>query len=606
MTRSLAGLLAIASLVGAGRAGAQAPLPSRCESLAQALEGHWPDATTRLVSARLVPEGPYTPSSMPGGPPATPITLPEHCDVVGVLHERIGVADQHYAIRFHLRLPTEWNGRFFFQGGGGSDGVIGDALGPTARNAPSAIVQGYAVVSQDSGHDNATNSDPARGGAVAFGFDPTARADYGHSSLKPVADAAKAAVTAYYGKAPHYSYFVGCSKGGQEGMVFAQRHPQEFDGIVAAAPGFSLPRAAVAEAWDVQQIASVVRALEEHNATSTAAPAAPAASSSPTATTTPMASAAPTATTMPIARFADAFTDGDLHLVADAVLSVCDADDGLKDGLIADFSKCTPARVRPALEALACAGAKTPSCLAKEQLSALKRIYGGAKDGKGRALYSDWQWDAGIAGPGWRQWKLGTADHRLPAFNVALGGASLAAVFTTPPTVVSADLAATGRYQLEFDFDRDAAKIYATNADFSHSAWEDVSARSPDLDAFRARGGKLIVPHGVSDPVFSIHDTLAWYRDVDRRNHGQAARFVRVFAVPGMTHCGGGPTTDEYDAFVALTRWVEHGEAPDRIVATAGAGTPWPGRSRPLCPFPAAAHYVGRGDSERADSFACR
>ena len=109
--------------------------------------------------------------------------------------------------------------------------------GLTSNAAPPALLQGFAVVSQDSGHDNATNSDPTHGGAVAFGFDPRARADYGHSSLKVVADAAKAVVTAYYAKRPQYSYFVGCSKGGQEGMMFAQRYPDEFDGIVAAAPG---------------------------------------------------------------------------------------------------------------------------------------------------------------------------------------------------------------------------------------------------------------------------------------------------------------------------------------------------------------------------------
>ncbi len=572
-------MMAVAgSLLLSGRAGAQAQDAEHCEALAVTLKGQWPDPTTRLESSRLNPAGPFTPTGMPGAPPPAPIMLPDHCEVFGTLHERTGVGGQHYAIRFHLRLPTMWNGRFFFQGGGGSDGVVGDALGPTSTVAPPALVQGYAVVSQDSGHDNATNTDPTHGGAVAFGFDARARADYGHSSLEVVADAAKTAVKGYYGKRPQYSYFVGCSKGGQEGMAFAQRYPEEFDGIVAAAPGFSLPRAAVTEAWDVQSIAAVGAAV----GASAAKP------------------------TPPLDRFADAFTESDLTLVADAILSVCDADDGVKDGLVGDFMACTDSRVRPALEALRCDAGKTPSCLSKDQIEALERIHGGPRDSKGRSLYSAWAWDAGIAGAGWRLWKLGSSDHRIPALNVALGGASLAAVFTTPPTPVTVDLPATLNYQLNFNFDRDAPKIYATNLDFVQSAWDDIAARSSDLGRFRAHGGKLIVPHGVSDPVFSILDTLNWYREVNSRNHGEAGRFVRVFPVPGMGHCGGGPATDGFDAFSALKDWVERGVAPDRILASAGKNSPWPGRVRPLCAYPRAAHYVGYGSIEAAESFVCR
>jgi feruloyl esterase len=568
-------LLPVLALIGAGRAGATGADALRCEALSGSMQGQWPDATTRILSAVLRSRGPFAPPSMPGSLRApAPITLPEHCDILGIMRERVGFGGQHYAIRFHLRLPTSWNGRFFFQGGGGSDGVVGDALGPTAKNAPPAIVQGFAVVSQDSGHDNAFNSDPARGGAVAFGFDAEARADYGHASLPAVADAAKAAVKVYYGKAPRFSYFVGCSKGGQEGMAFAQRYPDEFDGIVAAAPGFSLPRAAVAEAWNVQSIAALVpprermRNLPDH--------------------------------------VADTFSDADLRLVSDAILSVCDADDGIKDGIIGDFMRCTDVRVRPVVEETACSGGKSPGCLSKDQLTALERIFAGARDGAGHSLYSDWQWDAGIAAPGWRIWELGSENHKIPALNIALGGASLAAVFTTPPTQVAADPQSSANYQLSFSFDRDAAKIYSTDARFTHSAWEDIAARSGDLARFRAHGGKLIVPQGVSDPVFSIRDTLDWYRAVESRYDGRAQRFARVFPVPGMNHCGGGPATDEYDAFTALTEWVERGKAPDRILATAGAGSPWPGRTRPLCPFPKTAHYKGAGNIESADSFVCR
>ncbi len=565
---------AIVALGCAGRVGAQEIDSRRCEDLAHSMQGKWPDSSTRIVSAVLRAEGPFTPPTQPGAPPRAPVLLPEHCEVFAVQHERTGAGGQHYSIEFHLRLPTRWNGRFFFQGGGGSNGFVGDALGPTAVNTPPAIVRGFAVVSQDSGHDNSTNADPAHGGQTAFGFDSQARADYGHASLEVVADAAKAVIARYYGKKPQYSYFVGCSKGGQEGMVFAQRYPDEFDGVIAAAPGFSLPRAAVAEASDVQAIAAVVRAPDER--------------------------------TVPIQRFAAAFSNADLELVRDSILAVCDADDGVKDGIVGAFAQCTDAKVRPAIESKICEGAKSATCLSKEQVAALERIYAGPRDGGGKALYSDWQWDAGISAFGWRLWKLGSADGKIPALNVALGGASLAAIFTTPPTAVASDLGAALDFQLGFDLDRDAAKIYATDASFVRSAWDDIAARSSDLRAFRAHRGKLIVPHGVSDPVFSINDTLAWYREVERRNHGHADQFVRVFPVPGMGHCGGGPATDAYDAFTALTEWVEQGHPPDRIQASAGPDSPWPGRTRPLCAYPKTAHYNGSGSIEAAENFTCR
>src|SRR5688572_10895741 len=143
-----------------------------------------------------------------------PVTMPSHCEIVGALRPRTGVNGQQYAIQFRLRLPQAWNQRFFFQGGGGTNGDIGDAVGLITPGAPTALSLGYAVVSQDSGHNDARNNVPALGNAVAFGFDPQARADYGGASLKPVAETAKALIQTYYARLPQRSYFVGCSKGG--------------------------------------------------------------------------------------------------------------------------------------------------------------------------------------------------------------------------------------------------------------------------------------------------------------------------------------------------------------------------------------------------------
>jgi feruloyl esterase len=161
-------------------------------------------------------------------------------------------------------------------------------------------------------------------------------------------------------------------------------------------------------------------------------------------------------------------------------------------------------------------------------------------------------------------------------------------------------------YLLGVDFERDAAKLYATSGEFTEAAWDFMMASSTDLSAFKNHGGKLLIVHGVSDPVFSINDTISWWNDVNRANNGAAADFTRLFAVPGMNHCAGGPATDQFDAFTALTNWVEKGAAPEKITATAGQNSPWPGRTRPLCAYPKQARYKGSGSIEDAGNFVCQ
>ncbi len=544
----------------------------RCTALAEGLAIAWPDATTQLTSVQYREAGPLQrPPGIPG-PPAPPVMLPAHCELTGLLQPHTGVDGQDYAIRFHLRLPDQWNGRFFMQGGGGTNGVLGDAVG-SVRAGPPALAQGYAVLSQDSGHDNATNSVPDRGGASAFGFDPKARADYGGDSLEASTLAAKAVVRSYYGNDPRYSYFVGCSKGGQEGMALAQQYPELYDGIIAAAPGFALPRAAIAEAWNTQALASVPQARGD-------------------------------AVTMQ--SLATSFSAQDLGLVRDAVLEACDAKDGLADGMVGAFAQCTSDIVVPQLRARQCSAQGGGECLSEAQIDALLAIHQGAQTSSGEQLYPGFTWDAGWADTGWRIWMTGAPEFGAPSINVAMGAPSLAAVFSTPPLGldgVEANLA----YLLGYDFDSDPAAIDVVAAPFARSAWDDISARSSDLDAFRRDGGKLIVPHGVSDPVFSIKDTLAWWDEVDARYSRAADGFVRVFPVPGMGHCQGGPATDQFDDFGALVRWVEQDEAPDRLDAAAGPMSPWPGRERPLCPYPLVARPVEHApDLGEAAAFECR
>ena len=161
--------------------------------------------------------------------------------------------------------------------------------------------------------------------------------------------------------------------------------------------------------------------------------------------------------------------------------------------------------------------------------------------------------------------------------------------------------------------------IYATNEKFTESAMEFMTPPNPtDLSRVKARGGKILVYHGVSDSIFSVNDTEAWYMNVQNANDGDASDFARLFRIPGMGHCRRGPATDQFDAISVLVKWVEQGQAPDRIISRVrGAGNPggqnedlpanWsPDRTRPLCPYPAVAVYKGSGDIEDAGSFVCK
>ncbi len=549
----------------------------RCEALATGPQS-WPDPTTRILSATYQPEG--STANLGFGPMRSG-PLPAHCEIKGIMHERRGADGEHYAIRFHLRLPEAWNGRFLFEGGGGTDGNLGAALGLIRFGAPPALASGYAVASDDSGHSNELNNNPANGGLVSFGRDAQARADYGHTALKATYDAAQAVIGRFYERAPSHRYFVGCSKGGQEGLAFAEYYPEAFDGILAGAPGMSLPRAALGHPWSAQVFGAVVGAGRNKS--------------------------------VPVAKLADSLTDGDLQLVRQAILEACDADDGLKDGIVGAIGQCTTKKVHPQLRKLQCHGDKAAGCLSGVQITALEKFFAGPKNSKGKALYASYPWDAGISGRDWRGWTIGTltggegpgANGAAPPVSVAMGAGALAEVFSTPPKVLPPDAQSAFDYLLHYDFDRDAPAIYATNAQFPRSAWDDVNARSSDLDGFRKHGGKLIIYQGTSDGVFSINDTIAWWNEVDARTNGQASDTVRVFPVPGMGHCMGGPATDHFDAFTSLQRWVEQAQPPERIEASAGPGTPWPGRTRPLCPYPQLPHYSGKGDIERAENFIC-
>jgi len=552
MGRAAPTIAAAALLAACGSAPPQAGGPLACAALPAAI-GSVPGV--RLTSA-------HDEAADDKGHPAA-------CVARGVANERTGVDGRHYAIGFEMRLPLQWNRGFWQQVNGGNDGKVVPAFGELQVMPRGALARGFAVISSDSGHSGADPANAADGltqGNV-FGLDPQARRDYGYAADDTVYRIAQALIERRYGEKPRRSVIAGCSNGGRHALVAATRHGERYDGVIAGDPGFDLPRAAIQHAWDVQSWHRVNPDIRQ------------------------------------------AFSAADMKVVADGVLRVCDGLDNLVDGIVGDLPRCQQA-FRP--QELVCRAGATAGCLSQNQVSALERSFAGPHDSQGRALYSDWPWDAGIAYGNWRTWKLESRVppwQHLPIIGV-MGAGSLSYIFTTPPTRTAGTPQALMQFLLDFDFDRDAPKIYASDAGFSESAMSVMTP--PDLDdprlaALRAHGGKLIVYHGNSDPVFSVNDTTRWFGKLQA--HG-GKEFARLYTVPGMTHCTGGPATDRFDPLQALLGWLDGGAAPGPLVATVDAANPelpaaWSKtRTRPLCPYPQVARYSG-GDSESASSFRC-
>ena len=501
-----------------------------------------------IQSAKDIAAGTVRPNGVTSGD-----YLPAHCVVTGVADPYIGTDGADHAIGFELRLPASWSGQFMFQGGGGNDGVLAPALGTntgalaaTAGSAAYALSRGFAVVSTDGGHQGTD--------AASYGKDQRARVDHAYNAYDRTAQLAKKMIDLYYGRQPDHSYFVGCSGGGRQGMMFSQRFPSYFDGIIASAPAMQVASgASISAAWETQAY-NAVAPLDANGKTV----------------------------------LSKAFSNADLALVSSGVLAACDAKDGLADGLVQNPSACG---FNPAV--LQCSGAKTESCLSAPQVDALQKAFAGPRNAAGTELYASWPWDAGISAAGWRAWKLGSSATSTPDSRfVTLIENAMAYEFLTPfdPTFSI----------FKFNVDTDPARLDAYSKIYD-------TYRSTDLTPYTSRGGKLMFFHGGSDPIFSANDTVNYYKRLAATAGGidKAQSFSRLFVVPGMNHCSGGPATDAYDGLAAMVNWVEKGQAPERIAAQGSSGA-FAGVKRPLCPYPKHAQYKGSGDTNDEASFVCQ
>jgi feruloyl esterase len=491
------------------------PETAACEGLASVA---LPDAAVTM--AQPVAAGAFTPPAGGRGPAgggragAGPFaTLPAFCRVAATMKP---TSDSD--IRIEVWLPSSgWNGKFQAVGNGGWAGTISYPAMATA------LKRGYATSSTDTGHVGAT-------GSFALGH-PEKFVDFAYRSEHEMTVKAKAIIDRYYGRAPQRSYWNGCSTGGRQGLAEAQRYPDDYDGIVAGAS--ANPRTYL-NSWQL----SIAQAMLKNPASF-----------------------------IPPAKY---------PMIHQAVLAVCDALDGVKDGLITD-----PTRCRFDAKSLACHGEDTASCLTGAQVAAARTVMSPARNPRtGEEIFpglepgTELAWAGLVGGPE-------PVDLVLDQFRYV--------VFKDP----------TWDWRT-FDLERDLAAANKVDAGT-------INAINPDLTRFAGHGGKLLMYHGWSDGLVAPRASVNYYTSVVKTMGGPAktGEWVRLFMVPGMGHCGGGEGPNTFDAVAALEQWVEQGKAPDRIIASRPAGTA-PERTRPLCPHPQVAAYVGTGSIDEAASFVCK
>jgi len=499
----------------------------------------------KILSAQTVAAGAFTPPSNINpqliGDPSFYKKLSAFCRVVA---EATPSADS--SIKIEVWMPVHdqngggWNGKLQGRGNGGFAGEI------AYQQLGIGVSQGYAMAGTDAGHS---------GSAVeanwALGH-PEKVADYGYRGIHEMTRVAKAAVKAYYSKDPQHSYFWGCSNGGRQALMEAQRFPEDYDGILAGAPANYFTHLLTKALADAQ------------------------------ATTLDPASYIPSSKLPAIAR---------------AVNGACDAQDGVTDGILNDPRQC---HFDP--EAILCKEGDSEKCLTAAQVTTLKKLYEGPNDAKGRKIFPGYLPGAEEGPGGWETWIIGPAPGKSLLFAFS-GGYFSNFVY--------------GKGDWNY---RDASVDQAMKAADEKTA-QVLNSTEANLTAFKARGGKLILYHGWNDPAISALNTINYYNDVaSKMGARETEAFARLYMVPGMQHCGGGPGTDSFGQFGAGTKdaqhnvelaveaWVEKGIAPKAIVAIKieeGDAAKNVKMSRPLCPYPQIAKYKGKGDTNDAGNFVC-
>lgn len=453
--------------------------------------------------------------------------VPQFCRVLGQILPQV---------RFELSLPAQWNGRLYMFGNGGFAGEPLDAPARVGiRNA--ALQRGFAVVQTNTGHDASVEP------LGTFATDSQKLLDYAYRAVHVTAITAKRIIAAYYEQQARRSYFDGCSTGGRQGLMSAQRFPDDFDGILVGAPVLDFTGTIISYAWNQKQLN------------------------------------------------ANPITAEQLRIVADAAYGKCDALDGLSDGVIDDPRSCG---FRARTEVPLCSpGASESACLTSTQIDAVEAIYRGPRSGD-TAIGRTWPIGSEISAPfatgsrsGWVPWFLAPQSNARPVQSL------FGETFMQYMAYGKPDPAYDWK---SFDFDKDPQRMESISSI--------LDATNPDLTAFRSRGGKILMYFGWADPALNPLMGIQYYEQVNQRMGSSTSDFFRLYMVPGMFHCGGGVGTSVFDAFTPLVEWVEKVTVPSAISAERHFDGR-PDRSRPLCPYPQAARYKGTGSTDDAANFAC-
>ena len=414
-------------------------------------------------------------------------------------------------------------------------------LGGSIGNLDAGLRRGYASASTDTGH---ASSDPT------WGSNRAKEIDYGHRGTHVTAVAGKELTSAWFGRSPEHAYFNGCSNGGRQALMEVQRYPTDFDGIIAGDPATGTPMQ-VGRALVFQHIL-----LHPENF-------------------------------LPIAK---------IELLSKATLAECDAKDGLKDGLITDPRLCT---FKP--ETLKCAGADGPECLTSGQVATVNKMYAALKTADGKMYTAGFPVGHEGGSTGWQAWTFGRtppapqADGTLAFGEQQPSGYNLSEQNMRFLALENDDPAFTWK---TLRFPQDLPRLA--------SMTEILSPHDPDLTPYKKRGGKIIMYHGWADPAISAYGTLDYYEKMSKAVGGQkeADSFSRLYFVPGMHHCSGGPGPNQFDMLTELENWIEKGKSPAAVVAS-HASDGKVDRTRPLCPHPLVAKYSGNGNVDEAASFRC-
>jgi feruloyl esterase len=403
------------------------------------------------------------------------------------------------------------------------------------------LARGYASASTDTGH---LASDPT------WGANRAKEIDYGHRGTHVTAVAGKALTAAFYGRSPQHAYFNGCSNGGRQALMEVQRYPADFDGIIAGDPATGTPMQAGRALVFQKLLASAESYVPSEK----------------------------------------------IEMLSKATLAACDAADGLKDGLVSDPQRCV---FKP--ESLKCKGPDAPNCLTPPQLDVVKQIYGGARLPSGEIYAYGFPFGHEGGATGWRAWTVGSVPPtRQPdgTYNFAAKVPSGFALSEQNFRFLALDDDDPYFNWRVFRLDRDLPRMKVMT--------DILSPLDADLRPFKGRNGKLLMYHGWSDPAISANGTVDYYDKVGKAVGGQQnlESFARLYLVPGMHHCTGGPGPNEFDMLTVLENWVEHNVTPAAVVATHktdGAVD----RTRPLCPYPQVARYTGTGSVDEAANFRC-